>query len=147
MADGDVELVSEDHGVGDTAEHGLDGHSGDGTAAETVENVPQRRAHRELTDIVALELAGHRAHDGARGPRRADGVEPAGASSHDLGHVGDRLHVVDQRGRVADRPPGIVATEADAERRHDPRERTTAVDGLEQRRLLAVEILVGAFED
>ena len=101
----------------------------------------------DLPDPVAMEVAGDRAHDGARRLWCPDGTEPIGAIGEDLGDVGDRLQVVDQRGPGADTVWRVLTEEPDPVRGHDARERTAAVDRLQERCLLAVEVVVGSFED
>ena len=70
-----------------------------------------------------------------------------GAMGEDLGDVGDRLQVVDQCGPGADTVVGVLTEEPDPVRGHDARERTATVDRLQERALLAVEVVVGSFED
>ena len=63
VADRHVELFGEDHRVGDAAEHRLDRRRR--SAADGFEDVPQRCAHGDLADAVALDVAGDGGHDGA----------------------------------------------------------------------------------
>ena len=113
---------------------------------------------------AAHGVAAHRADDGARRRVGAELTEPVGAEAHDGGQVGERLDVAGQRrrrDRVRTRARhldvrGGTAAGVDVVglleqlvdtlpvRRRDARERRTAVDHLEQRRLLAEEVLLGA---
>jgi hypothetical protein len=107
------------------------------------------------------------AHDGAGRCRCAIHAEPRLAIGDDSRHVGQGLDVVDQGGGCdqlrtrachfhAGREPahrigvGVVfhdLSNASAVRRGDPREGPTAVDGLEEPGLFAVEILAGPLKD
>ena len=117
----------------------------------------------DLGDAGADGVAGHRAHDRARRRVGAELPEPVGAEAHDAGHVGERLDVAGQRrrrdrlgarARHLDVRGGAAAgvdvvgmlehlVDAFPVRRRDARERRTAVDDLEQRGLLAEEVLLG----
>ena len=65
--------------------------------AEFFDDVPERRAHGELADTVALGVARDGAHDRAGGVSGADLAKPVGSVQDDAGHVRERLDVVDER--------------------------------------------------
>jgi hypothetical protein len=76
VADRHVELLVADHRVGDAGEHRFD--RCDRSAADALDDVPQRCAHRHLADAVAVDVSGHRAYHGAGRLRCADRSKPTG---------------------------------------------------------------------
>ena len=128
--------------------------------ADGLDDLAQRGAHLELGHAGPPPAAAHGADDGAGGLGRADLAEPGRPLGQDAGDVGEGLGVVDQRrggrglpaGRGHDGAGGRHRVTADvvdavAEGRGDAGERLPAVDHLEERGLLAVEVLGRTLDD
>ena len=105
-----------------------------------IDQLAQRNAHR-LLDVAGLHhVAGDAEQLGAGVVLPADAREPGGAAAQDVGHLRDRLHVVD-RGRAA------IEAHIGRERRLEPRLALLALEALEQRGLLAADIGARAVVD
>ncbi len=166
-ARGRVELVGGNDRGGRALEHGFDRAVGAGAAAERLDDFAQRRSHRELADAGVRNAAAHGREERSRRLVGADLAEPVGALGERDGHVRERLHVVDERGRrfglaarsghldvrrqagagreVAGRLDHLV--DAAPVRRCDARERVAAVDRFEQRGLFAEQVLGRSFDE
>ena len=94
--------------------------------------------HLDLVDAGSSHAPGQREQPGARRSALAEGGERASAVRHDPRDVGQRLDVVHD-GRLA-----VEADHGREERRLDPREAALALQGLEQRSLVAADVRAGA---
>ena len=132
--------------------------SGDpsGGPPQRVEQLGERRAELDLVDTGAADVADDGGDDRAGRPRRAHRAEPVGALGQHVGGGGQRLDVVDRRSGCS-RPGcdrlGFPAArrrggeQAVLPRRQQPGQRVAPLDHLEQRLLLAEQVLVGSLDD
>ena len=164
VAQGRVERARGQQRVGDPR-HGRDElATGPRAATDLLDHLAQRRAQLDLGDPAADGVAADRADDGARRLVGAELPEPVGAVAQDGGDVGEGLDVVGQRrrrhrlagrarhldvggGAGARRGVGLPLedlVDASPVGRGDAGERRSAVDHLEQRGLLAEQVLLGS---
>ena len=75
------------------------------TAADFIDHLAQRGAHRHFDQPGVLHLAGQREDLGAAAVGSADAVEPIGPVDDDSRHVGERLDIVDHGGLAPEPGP------------------------------------------
>src|SRR5690606_39483562 len=102
-----------------------------------LEQLANRRAHRQLPRARPLHLAARAVKLRARVARAAQTFEPIGSAVHDVRHVAKRLDVVHDR-RFAPQPDEL------RERGLRARDRAAALERADQRRLLAADVAAGA---
>ena len=101
VVDGDVQVLLGEAAAGGAA--GLDGLellAALDAAADVVDDLAERRAHRDFDEADVVDLAGEGEDLGTLGLLGADGGEPRRALGQDDRHVGEGLDVVDV-GRTA----------------------------------------------
>src|SRR6185312_4737969 len=119
---------------------GLDLLAAGDAAADLVDHLAQRDAHRQLVDAGLVEVARHAEDARAARLGRAELGEPLPALLDDVRDVGDGLDVVDD-GRLA--PDALDR----GERRLQARPAALALERVEERRLLAADVRAGAAVD
>ena len=149
-----VEQLDGQDRIGDAGDGGDDAPILAGATTDLLDDLADRRAHRQLRDTGPTGVAADRAHDGPRRVCRAERPEPVGAVDDDSRHIGERLDVVGQHeadtGRcvvVRIRPVGSGGGQALAIRRGSAREWLTSFDHLEQCGLLAEQVLARSDRD
>src|SRR5438046_3195451 len=101
-----------------------------------LDQLAQGHAHRLLDIAWPLDVAGDAIELRARIVWPADCREPGSAAPADVGHLRDRLDIIDGGGAAIEAHIG-------RERRLEPRQALLALKAFEQRRLLAADIGAG----
>ena len=142
---GRVEALLRDDRGGDTGERGLEAPAGAGPSGVLAEEPPERGARLALVDAGARDVAAHREEQRPRRVARPEPREGLAAEPHDACHAREGLDVVDERRvrrrRGREQPPlvGRVVRLA--------RERVVPLNDLEQRLLLAEEVLLRPLDE
>ena len=155
VGEGNVEVGRGQHRVRHAGQRGSPPATLRGAAAG-VEQVGEGGAHLDLVDARAADVADDGGDDRPGRPRRAHGPEPVGALGQHVRGDGERLDVV-HHGRVAlaraaDRlglptARGRSGEQAVLPGREEAGQRVAALDDLQERLLLAEEVVVRAFGD
>ncbi len=106
-------------------------------AGMRLDQFAQRDAHRLFDIAWPQNVAGNAIKFCAGVVLAADAGEPGGAAAHDVGHLRNRLDIVDRR-RAA------VEAHIRREWRLEPRHALLAFEAFEQRRLFAADVGAGA---
>ena len=136
-----VELVLGQHRRrGAAGKPGLHPPALGGAAGEAEDELARRDPQLDLVVARPLHAPGDRDHLGPRRLLGAEALEPVGAVVDDVGEVGERLDVVDQRRAAVEALDG-------RKRRLQPRVAALALERVEERRLLAADVRAGAAMD
>jgi hypothetical protein len=155
VAEPGADLLPGQHRVGHSGQDGPDAASSQRPAA-VVEHLAELSTELHLDDVGPSDISHDGAYDRARRLAGAHGAEPPGSLGENVRDVGQRLDVVDKGGigvvgaevallGVVGLPAqlGDRSEEAVQVRRQPAGEGVVALDDLEQRLLLAEQVLLG----
>ena len=138
-----IQLLRSDDGVGGAGEDGLHRPALGRAAAQLLHQVPQGRAERKLEHPLSPHVPADGEDHRAGSVLGAVRPQPVGAVGKDVGHVGQRLDVVDQRrvvlGRPGEQPLDVRAGH--------PRQRRAPLDHLLHPGLLPEQVQIRAEDD
>src|SRR5215212_9060462 len=104
------------------------------------DQLTQRDAHRVLDIARTFDVPGNAEELGAGIVGATNAGEPSGAAAQDVGHLRDRLNIVDRR-------RATIEADIGREWRFQPRLPLLAFKTFEKRRLLAADVGAGAMMD